>query len=73
MISPFAIKLESYGLFTFQNRILNTFLNFTDFIKTHFNAPSQLKEEVNTQFDEKSDNEAKQEKDVYKLRSGDFV
>ena len=47
-IDDFAIKLESNGLLTFQNRIFNKFFNFAYFIKTHPNAPSQLKEEENT-------------------------
>ena len=68
-----AIKLEYCGIFTFQNRIFNKFLNFTHFIKIHPNAPSQLKEEVNTQFDGNLDDGAKQEKDVYELRSGDLI
>ena len=72
-IDDFAIKPESYGLFTFQNRIFNKFLNFTQFIKTHPNAPSQLKEEVNTQFDENLDNGDKYEKDVYELKSCDLI
>ena len=57
-IDDFAIKLESYGLFKFQNRIFNKFLNFTHFIKTHPDAPSHFREEVNTQFDENLDNGA---------------
>ena len=56
LVDDFAIKLESNGLFTF--RIFNKILNFTHFIKTHPNAPSQLKEEVNNQFNEKSYNRA---------------
>ena len=52
---------------------MNKFLNFAHFIKTHPNAPSQLKEEFNTQFDENLDNGAKQEKDVYESRSGDLI
>ena len=60
-------------MFTVQNRIFNKFLNLTHFIKTNPYAQSQLKEEVNTQFDENLDNGAKQVKDVYELRSGDLI
>ena len=35
--------------------MFNKFIYFTHFIIIHPNAPSQLKEEVNTQFDENSD------------------
>ena len=38
--------------------------SLTNFIKTHPNAPCQIKEDAKTAFDEKSDNVAKQEKDV---------
>ena len=73
-ISWFRVKkLWKILIKTFQNRIINTFLNFTHFIKTHYYAQNQPKEEVNTKFDEKSDNVAKQEKDVYELRSSDLV
>ena len=72
-IDYFAIKLESNGLFKFQNRIFYKFLNCTHLIKTHPNVYSQLKEEVNTQFDENLDNGDKYEKDVYELKSCDLI
>ncbi len=76
IIDDFEKKLESYGLFTFQSRIFNKFLNFTHFLKNHQNAPCKLKEAVNTQFAENSDNCGEyqnHQNGIFELRSGNLI
>ena len=49
------------------------FLNFTHFLKNHQNAPCKLKEAVNTQFDENSDNCGKYQNGIFELRSVNLI